>query len=299
MFVKGGLALTAACKCTVSLMMTTKVTSKKAQTLIDEYVRNWTAPDGGGLLKQGHIRAPFKKHFPNTAANDNAIIGTALLLFLAHYHGLLDKRLIELFLNAVRLREDPDYPGLYSRNPGMTMRHESWDNYAAISAGSALCKKWCKENEHSYLDHSKRIVERGVKYGYHFNNVDPGKYRLRSWKKGGDIAQYKINANYIPQYINLIWLWLHMIKSAFNKHRDRRGVFRLRTDTGILMWLKLRSFEFADFNKGWQWVTNITRTLTVFWDWRFNKKGGLHQFVKAYYGGRTPENPLVELSKGI
>jgi hypothetical protein len=162
------------------------------------------------------------------------------------------------------------YEGLLERNDKREDL-EAHDDYIGICAASYLLK----------TDHAKKIVEYGKQNFWSYNNVEPGRFVLRTWhgRFFGLIGFYKMAANEDPG-----WLQRKLLKYSIT------GAAAKNDNSGelILMWLKtLVARQYSDEYKmevGF-WKSAITA--------RF---GSLTNLFSKYFGSNHPFSKYEEFN---
>lgn len=265
----------------------------RMKKLKELWAQFYLAEDGLGLLFIKNTRGPFPGHTLGTADNDNGIIFAALGYWLGHIHEVsyqADKVRFQQTMKRLRL---PSYTGYFLRNPGRVNRHESHDNYAAIVSLSVLFE----------TGHAAEIAQEGMRNGFIFNTVNPGEFRVRSWRQGSEVSFYKICGStedepMIPTMWEFGWMIGAIITNAFqgkNRGSEHQNA-----------WLRIRALnkKFKESDLGsWGWMDSIFSLARWFWNWKLKRKtavGGMHgigRIMASYF--HDDEHPLPELGDDI
>lgn len=231
--------------------------------------QEYIAPDGLMMLGPGELvkgRYPFKL---NSAGNDNGIMYLSLYVLLLYKLDSLTERVINQFYNAATslMRE----PGLMNRNPGRTDSLNSHDNTTSVCAVSAMLKK----------DIHTQVYEYGRKHGYFYNNVDPGKKVLRSWRQPSSIAFHKLICGYSPSLVESIWLTLSNYVNAWQT--------TFRTSEHMLQWMMLESIKAKKLE-----LPRYLKASMDEWYLQLKRKGGMSEIFSRYF---IDTHPIVRLGK--
>lgn len=263
----------------------------EAQTLKAEWQENWQAEDGTGLIHFRADREPYPGATKRTAGNDNGPLFRIIADALFKKRGVLvwkDWLNTQEMLNAIRLE-----PGIYARNPNRRDL-EALDDYCAIVSAQVITTgrfSWVAED----------VVSHGVQTGYTFNTGSPKDFMLRAWKQGSDVCHYKLARGFMPTLWELLWFWLGLVVNAFQPVPPRCSEWQMS-------WLRVLTIEalwkhrLNDFRDSWKWIFPVMFSAILFWKIMLlakTKGKGIEEVIRIYYGGRKPENPLVELAKGV
>lgn len=192
----------------------------------DEYMsRTWVAENGLGRLEPypqsiedgGFLDGLGKE----CVRNENGILFLSLFLLTSKLAGQSITGYRETFADTVETLVRVPYRGLFNRRPYGDMpvgRHEAHDNYAAICGMGALYG----------LDYAKEVLSYGQVHGYNYNNVDPDKFEGKQQRQGGEIAFYKICADYNPPVWEFTWLMAGLLVNAFKNDAGETQLAWLR-----------------------------------------------------------------------
>lgn len=214
--------------------------------------------------------------------NDNPILQYAVYAALRHEAGTLDESVKQWGRDALAAtRKSPGY-FLRSDDPRHAESLNSHDNYAAIAVLEPLGVEGV----------ATEICERGEHTGYHFNTVSNGALSLEAMRQLGDVAQYKINAERMPNLVELVWmvvgfLILAVRKLSFEHHLAYARLSGLR----IMLAKKMP-------DKMW-WHINLAMFICIVsYDLSLHFRYGSRLIaVTRYYSNK--EHPNVLLAKSL
>lgn len=234
----------------------------------------YLAQDGLMKLTPENQRPPFPGRRLTTADNDNGI------LFLAYCEALLRDPILTKSETNLVIERLQVLPGLYNRNPGRDERHESHDNYVGIMYLSTRYG----------LNHSKHILDYGVRNGFTFDNVVPGRFNLRRWRQGKDIAFYKLCNGFMPTPIQTFWLLGSILFNAFQKPE--------KSSENLMCWLRLKTLDLVKvedpyLNVALKFLKHIWIKALI----RKTSSKGLEKLMEIYF--RDPNHPCRILSKNV
>jgi hypothetical protein len=231
---------------------------------MNEYI----APDGLMRLDLKDRRDPFIEGYPATVNNDNGILFRAVF----EIHNLdrppTDEQRKEIYETIARL-QIPGHPGLFSRRAG-DPRLEAHDNYVGIVTLSYFFK----------LNFAFDIIFLGMKTGYCYNNVEPGKFKIEAQRQGSEIALYHLCARHVPDIANSLWMAGSIINSCIK--RDCGGLQMSSLEVKVI---KAESQNLPLIQK-----TILTIAAKIF-DMTVRKMGGIGMIFKGYYHS-TPDHPI-------
>lgn len=113
---------------------------------------------------------------PGPQTTGNGLMHIGFFVALCEHFGMLDDRVLATFKKALASCENE--PGLFDRYPGSDTAN-AHDDYVGVVAGSAIL------NESEYPAY-KRVLERGIKEWYIYNNTDD-----KQFVKGLDIRNWQ------------------------------------------------------------------------------------------------------------
>ena len=266
------------------------ITPARAWELKKQFIDNWIAQDGLGLLNhkvQAGDRAPFPGRDLRTAGNDNGILFVTYFYFVCHAHGILDEADRVRWTRAVAgLRRKNGPVGMFDRNPGRG-GHDSHDNYIAIACGSILFEE---------PEFTREMIDYGVRNGFTYDGENPGTVNFRRWRFGSSVGLYKYAADFFPDAVELIWLLGSFIWSAFMEKRNQAS-------EGLMSWTMLEALKVLQSRKKKKWISlSLFQLLALLWNWRMRAKTdgiGIASMFDGYFGRRSPPNPMVELAAGL
>lgn len=226
-----------------------------------EWREKWCSQDGSGKLDLNDECPPFPPFTKSRVINENGVLFLSYFLVLLSEAELLEAEDKHKFLELVySLYVEP---GLTNRHPGNNITRESHDNIVGCAVGAFLCGAYgINAALHSY----------GVKNGYCYNNINPGKYDIRCLIQGSDAAVVAILSANQPPLWNYIWFLGGVLLNAFTSKNSKSN----HASSALLRWVAVsgvsKAFErFPDFP---YWMTLSFRVVKAIFDIRLKARYG-------------------------
>jgi hypothetical protein len=240
------------------------------EAIKDEFYQGYVTPDGLALLDKGDPES------------DNGVLFLGFFLMLCYKAKLLDPRDTNNAFRALQsvqvVKDGQVIPGLHWRSPQMPHKMESHDNSIGVCAISAIFD----------FAFARQHLEYGLKTGFCYNNLEPGKFEARATRQGGDIAFIKLTAGYVPSIWETLWLAIGVTIAAF------KGT----PSTVNLAWLRLEALKIEKAPLG---LLGPQRLILFLTDCIYNvsiKKrfGGIQGSFARYY---KESHPIRRMAKEL
>lgn len=236
---------------------------------------SWFAEDGLMKLDPWDERAPFGNAPFKTVNNANGILFKAIYELLCFRSGILKQR--DDFLDTVDRLEDKTFEGMYLRHPEDHISNEAQDNTAGICAGSML---------YSHTIAPQRIVSRGTRNGFNFNNLGPT-WEAWAQRQGGERALYSLAAGFIPDLFDWIWFCGGVLFNAFGGKPTTRN----HVSDAQLAWIRLEGLTHRIGATDLPfWVAPTYWIVRELWNWRTEVKYG-HELMPIALYYTQPDHP--------
>ena len=133
----------------------------------------------------------------------------------------------------------PNYPGLYSKAPGI-FKNNSVDNLIAVAAASKRLD----------TPHRFEILNHGRKHNYVWNNIDPLKFSFSAWlgRMPGFIAHLQFCCGETPSLFNRIAQFVGILITTFDKAGE--------TSNRILADIQIQCMDDHEISKMTRWLFN-------------------------------------------
>jgi hypothetical protein len=207
--------------------------------------------------------------------SDNGILFLGMVLAKINKLKLFDK--MDTF-NAYQACESIQAgAGYIIRGPNNNLL-EAHDNLIGACGVSVICE----------FDYARLIADRGNKYGFSYNSVNPEKQELRTTLQGGDICFIKMSAGYIPTIWEYIWMLVGMLLGGYKGSPSTVNICWYRTE--ILDLVFERKFSKLHWTFAPYQITKLIFRLLV-----KNRFGGIGGSYARYFPEGHPIHKMSEL----
>lgn len=154
------------------------------------YYSEYVSPDGLGLLG------------PKQAENANGILFLAIMLAKFVKAKVFDQQDIDNAHKACLATEvEIGLPKRTRENREM----DAHDNLVGRAGLSIICE----------FDEARKLADRGNRYGWSYNSMNPEQQELRTTIQGGTVCFIKMMAGYIPYPTEYVWMLGGILTAAF------------------------------------------------------------------------------------
>ena len=254
-----------------------------------EWAEKWLSQDGSGKLDLADECPAFPGFTKTRVINENGILFLTYMLILLQKRELISSDDKNRFITLVyQLFVEP---GLTNRHPGNNITRESHDNIVGCAVGAMMC---------GALGINAALYAYGVKNGFCYNNISPGKYDIRCLIQGSDAAVVAICSANQPPLWSWVWFLGGLLLNAFTSKNSKSN----HASSALLRWCAAEGVElaFEKFQGFPWWMTLSFRVCKAIFDLRLKMRygSGISGAMRLYFHREgQPLHPCVRMAEEL